>query len=139
VYHHGWPELFLSPTAPQLLKAAPKASTNGHWPDVVLTKKKKPTKHAASWTAERRAAQGERLKARIAAGKGPKSTTKKKIGLVHRVHAYLKKHGESAVKDLIAGTHGKTSAAVISSMHPGMKSGQFVRTGKGRYALGPKA
>lgn len=33
-YHKEWPELFLSPTAPQLLKAPTKNGSNGHWPPI---------------------------------------------------------------------------------------------------------
>ncbi len=57
-FHKEWPELFLSATAPQLLKAATKNGSNGHWPPVVARtekttkpKKTKTTKKAKSrWT-----------------------------------------------------------------------------------------
>lgn len=59
VYHKEWPGLFISATAPQLLKATPKNGSNGQWP-IVITEK------AARWTPERRAKQAELMRRRRA-------------------------------------------------------------------------
>jgi hypothetical protein len=156
IYHKVWPDVFISATAPQLLKAMPKAtsgSTNGHWPVTTFTKTKTKTttKHAASWSPERRAAASKEVKARWKKGvykskvkksKKTKTTNHGNAGLVDRIHAYLQQHGESDLKAMVTGT-GYTGnngpASIVSTMQRGLKSGRFKRTGKGRYALGPKA
>ena len=62
-YHREWPELFLSATAPVLLKAELKHGSNGNgsgpWVPVTIIKT---TRHAASWTPERRAAAAARMR-----------------------------------------------------------------------------
>jgi hypothetical protein len=62
-YHKEWPELFLSPTPPQLLKAPAKNGTNGHWPPLTSAEKMSAAKKA-SWTPERRALQARLMKKR---------------------------------------------------------------------------
>jgi len=60
-FHKEWPELFLSPTAPQLLKAPTKNGSNGHWPPIAPT----PDRAAAisaTWTPARRAKQARLMK-----------------------------------------------------------------------------
>jgi hypothetical protein len=154
VYHKVWPDVFISPTAPQLLKAQPKSgSTNGHWPVTTFTKTKTKTttKHAASWSPERRAAASKEVKARwkngvykskVKKSKKTKKTNHGNAGLVDRIHAYLQAHGESSLKDMQTGsgyTGNNGPASIVSTMQRGLKSGRFKRTGKGRYSLGPKA
>jgi len=143
-YHKVWPDVFISPTAPQLLKAPPKPeASNGHWPAVTFTlKPPTPTppttksKHAAAWTPARRAKQARLMKKYRAAGV---VTTKASAKRLDKVQAYLTQHGESAIQDLMTAGGYKTSAHIIGMMASGLKSGRFQRTGKGRYALGPKA
>jgi hypothetical protein len=162
IYHREWPELFLSPTAPQLLKAPLRTygTGNGHWPivatkpheapaadaltiDTLLAERHERHRNAvkASWTPARRAKQARLMKARrkgSAILKGHRAG--KRIGgrVVDGVHAYLQAHGESSLKELMQAT--KTGASnVVSTMQSGLKSGRFVRVRKGRYTLGPQA
>lgn len=67
-FHKEWPELFLSPTAPQLLKAPTKNGSNGHWPPIAPAPDRAPAKpHGGVWTPARRAAQARRIKSRMKA------------------------------------------------------------------------
>jgi len=68
-YHREWPDLFLSPTAPQLLKAEPKANGNGHFPKITATQKKK-----GAWTDERRAKFAATMKKKRGGGKKQRYT-----------------------------------------------------------------
>jgi hypothetical protein len=71
-YHKEWPELFLSPTPPQLLKARQRRNGNGHWPLVAKKATPAPTaiedarkrKVAATWTPERRALMARLMRKR---------------------------------------------------------------------------
>jgi pyruvate/2-oxoglutarate dehydrogenase complex dihydrolipoamide acyltransferase (E2) component len=101
-YQKEWPELFISPTAPQLLKLPRRNGHNGHWP-IVVTKVTKKATHAATapeptpptttinaelkrrkmraaWTPERRAKMARLMKKRqkaLHAGKAAKKAAKK--------------------------------------------------------------
>jgi len=82
------------------------------------------------------------MRARIAEGKmhsGPGRAKQHRSERLDSVHAYLKQHGDSALKDIMKATGYRKSAGLISAMSIGLKAGRFQRTGKGRYALGPKA
>jgi hypothetical protein len=61
VYHEGWPELFLSSTVPQILKAEQSKNEHSSIPRIVARKKK------LGWTAERRAKFMATLKRKKAA------------------------------------------------------------------------
>lgn len=61
-YHKEWPELFLSATAPQLLKAALKNGNNTHWP--IGENGTAPSRKTAEWTPERRAKQAAIMRKR---------------------------------------------------------------------------
>jgi hypothetical protein len=171
IYHREWPEMFLSPTAPQLLKAPLRnGNGTGHWP-IVATKPAPETAgddavtierllaerkvHAqrlkASWTPARRAKMARLMKQRSKAihkAKAAKRAVAKTGGsrrgsrlggpVVDGIHAYLQAHGESSLKDLMAGVK-KGASNVVTCMAAGLKSGRFTRVSKGRYALGPHA
>jgi hypothetical protein len=136
-----FPGLFIGETPPQFVKPELKNGNTSDWPIMVTPGTEEAraiNAHRARWTPERRAAQAELMRAR----RGKHSLHgkhKRQIGLVHQVHRYLAKHGESALKDIMKATGAKASSSVISSMHPGLRSGRFSKPGPGRYALGPNA
>jgi len=141
VYHKVWPDVFISATAPVLLKAMPKSESNGHWPVTTFTKttkESKASKHrASSWTPKRRAKQSQLTKARWK--NGVYKSKVKKSARLDRVMAYLKKHGESSTTDLMAAGGYKKSSSLINAVAVRLRSGIIQRTGRGRYALGSKA
>jgi hypothetical protein len=133
-----FPDLFIGETPPQFVRPELKNGKGHSWPIMVVNETERQVKaHAARWTPERRREQSERMIKRRA--KGRKGGAMRHIGLVTQVHRYLAKHGESSLKDLMKATGAKASSSVISSMHPGLKSGRFTKPAPARYALGPNA
>jgi hypothetical protein len=140
MYQKSWPDIFIAPTAPQLLKALPKPTAasmngNGNWPAVTFVKssttKKKHDKRSTAWTPARRKAQSRRMKKQRA------KSSKGRAGRLGKVQAYLHKHGESSLQDLMTASGYTSAASIISAMNTGLKSGDFKRVSKGRYTLGP--
>jgi uncharacterized protein (DUF927 family) len=135
-----FPQLFLGNAPPLFVRPELKNGKGHEWSIVVNEVEKKVVKgHTARWTPERRQEQAERMKNRFRKKNGKKGGGSKHTGLVTKVHHYLAKHGESALRDIMKATGAKASSSVISSMHTGFKTGRFVKPGPARYALGPNA
>jgi hypothetical protein len=131
-----FPQLFMGETPPQFVRPELKNGKGHEWPIMVSETERTVNARKARWTPERRQAQAERMRKR----RGKLHPSKMKhTGLVMKVHRYLAKHGESALRDIIKGTGGAKSSSIISSMNTGFKTGRFVKSGPARYALGPNA
>ena len=132
-----FPGLFLGTTPPQFVRPELKNGKGHEWP-IMVNEPEPPRKTRSNWTPERRQAQAERMRRRMRKKRGG-AKAGHPTGLVTKIHAYLAKHGESALQDLMKATGAKASSSVISSMHVGLKNGRFSKPGPGRYALGPNA
>lgn len=131
-----FPDLFIGEAPPQFVRPELKNGKGHEWPIIVSETEKVVKGHAARWTPERRREQSERMKK----ARGKRHPSKMQhTGLVMKVHHYLAKHGESALRDIIKGTGGAKSSSIISSMNTGFKTGRFIKAGPARYALGPNA